>query len=649
MRKRFLSLILALVLCLALFPAQAFAGPVSGNNNGGGAGGPTSPRPTGNAYEFISPGRGVGAGKVTATAFSWGERAKLCKDAATLYKVLAENSALPGQDVPEVPGSASGVESTGFLTQHETWALPAEDPADVHYDIDLVQIYEDNEFEYLAGGSGSGEYNFSQSDFYTVDPLNGDTAIDFGSLKQGDMVRNTSFNGLYITKVVKSGNPQYDSDMDNLKSNMIASFRAYELDHPEVFWLTGSVKLRFLTVTLKGKQETYLFLTLADSSGFSMRIPDYAESGAIEAAIQQREKAVETILKQIPEGATDRQIVANLNKWFTLNNEYNRSADLNAIGYKPHRSLSALVGNEGVNGPVCDGYSRAFKVICDRLGIPVILDTGYASIGSQSEYHMWIRVRIDGEWYGLDCTWNDPIIAGRSGKVSGFENERYLLVGSDTVVDGQKFGVSHPSDTTACGTTGVLFASLLINVTPDEEYIILPFRDVRLTDWFYEHVKAAYKANVVGGMTDTTYVPNLPKGSLTHAQIMVMVANLHSQQKNDGFKAVPIDGEHWGAPYRNYCQKEGIIDDRFDSVLDVPVTREEMCYYFANALRASSYKEKMDAAFSDIADSPYAAEIEKLAKADIVSGYPGGIFKPGDPVSRAEAAVFIKNILALID
>ncbi len=200
----------------------------------------------------------------------------------------------------------------------------------------------------------------------------------------------------------------------------------------------------------------------------------------------------------------------------------------------------------------------------------------------------------------------------------------------------------------AGGTTGVLFAGLTVNPEAIDGYLVMPFTDVRLSDWFYDQVKAAYGADIVTGMTKTTYVPNLPDGQLKHGQIMVMVANLHSKQKNDNFKGFSVPGDHWAASFRDYCKKEGIIDDRFDEMLDVPVTRAEMSYYFANCLKSSSYKNKKSVSLSDIADETYKAEITKFAKADIVGGFPDGTFRPGELVTRAQAAVFISNILDAI-
>ncbi len=581
------------------------------------------------SYDFTAPSSGNGSYRSDDKHWTWGERAQLPAEVAVLYTTL---------------------EDEDILTVEDSWELPDKDPDIPGYDVDEALICEDNEPSYYANGSGEiDEYTFGKSDFYIVKVGKGDAKIDFPKLVTGDVVSNTTFNGVYVTKLIKTGNAKYDTDLAQLKSDTIAAFRSFELDHPEIFWLTGSTKLRVLTVTVSGVQTSYIFMTLADDKGFSMLISDYAKAGAIETAVAQRDSAVAAIIAKLPADGTPREKVTQLNKLFTTNNEYNRSADLNSIGFTPHRALKSLVGNEGTNGPVCDGYSRGIKVICDKLGIPCILDTGIATSGSRTELHMWNRIRIDGNWYGLDCTWNDPIVPEKNGKISGYENEKYLLVGNDTIIDGMKFGVSHPANKTAGGTTGVLFADLKTNKAEDEGYVVLPFTDVKLNDWFYDHVKMAYAENIVTGMTTTTYGPGT---NLTHAHIMVMVAKLHSAYVKDGHTFTAVPGDHWAAAFRDYCKAEGIIDSRFDENLkkspEPLVTREEMAYYFANALPASAYKNKKSAVLKDIAGTPYAAEIQRLANANLVSGYADQTFRPKNNLSRAEAAAFVRNLLILM-
>ncbi len=71
-------------------------------------------------------------------------------------------------------------------------------------------------------------------------------------------------------------------------------------------------------------------------------------------------------------------------------------------GPKAHHPTGALI----YGASVCEGYAEAFKLICDREGIPCITVLGYGNGGA----HKWNYVKMDdGLWYLLDATWGDQI------------------------------------------------------------------------------------------------------------------------------------------------------------------------------------------------------------------------------------------------
>ena len=98
------------------------------------------------------------------------------------------------------------------------------------------------------------------------------------------------------------------------------------------------------------------------------------------------------------------------------------------------------------------------KVLCDKAEIPCVLVSGMAknSLDGTGEAHMWNYVQLDGKWYGVDVTWNDP--TGGTGAVSGYENEDWLLLGSNTVVSEMSFETSHPVENVV-STGGVAFTN----------------------------------------------------------------------------------------------------------------------------------------------------------------------------------------------
>ena len=57
---------------------------------------------------------------------------------------------------------------------------------------------------------------------------------------------------------------------------------------------------------------------------------------------------------------------------------------------------------------LCEGYSRAFKAILDRIGVPCVLVNGvYRHAEDKEELHMWCHVQLGDEWYAVDQTFDD--------------------------------------------------------------------------------------------------------------------------------------------------------------------------------------------------------------------------------------------------
>ena len=52
---------------------------------------------------------------------------------------------------------------------------------------------------------------------------------------------------------------------------------------------------------------------------------------------------------------------------------------------------------------VCAGYGRAFGMLCEAAG----LETVY--VASEEMNHGWNAVRLDGQTYYIDCTFDDPV------------------------------------------------------------------------------------------------------------------------------------------------------------------------------------------------------------------------------------------------
>lgn len=80
---------------------------------------------------------------------------------------------------------------------------------------------------------------------------------------------------------------------------------------------------------------------------------------------------------------------------------------------------------------VCDSYARAYLMLCTAAGLECLIVTGQAG----GDNHAWNLVLLDGEWYHVDCTWDDP------GK-GGSECHTYFCVNDETMALDHVWGTS---------------------------------------------------------------------------------------------------------------------------------------------------------------------------------------------------------------
>ena len=233
-------------------------------------------------------------------------------------------------------------------------------------------------------------------------------------------------------------------------------YGAFDRDHPEVFWLSGncvygySIPYDYDYQSGKGtvKYEVQLFFYLK-APDFDIRNPDYQSAAAVAEAIETQEAAVRNILADAPP-ESNYALLRYFNRVLTQTNVYNGAiADNNQSAASPDawKGISALKGSTGVEGPVCEGYARAMMILCQAVGIPCVVVEGPGRITPSSSpiIHMWNYVQLEGNWYAIDVTWNDPYSYSMPDTAcTGLETEDWFLMGSNTMAKtGITFGASH--------------------------------------------------------------------------------------------------------------------------------------------------------------------------------------------------------------
>lgn len=115
------------------------------------------------------------------------------------------------------------------------------------------------------------------------------------------------------------------------------------------------------------------------------------------------EAKINQILAGAPSGSDyDKELY--IHDYLVQNCEYSESGS--AMVYTMHGVLVDGSAN-------CEGYSRTAQYLLRQLGIYNRLAIGEAEGGTGSaEGHMWNVVKIDGDFYNLDITWDDYAVAG---------------------------------------------------------------------------------------------------------------------------------------------------------------------------------------------------------------------------------------------
>ena len=133
------------------------------------------------------------------------------------------------------------------------------------------------------------------------------------------------------------------------------------------------------------------------------------------------------ILAEIPEGASDYEKIKTLHDQLVLRCSFSKAGDYVNTAY------GVIVDGYAQ----CEGYAFAMSYLCSIAGIENYVITGTSAEGDS---HAWNKVKADGEWYNVDCTWDDPILKRES---SDYIRHDYMML-SDSEIN----NISHFPDVT---------------------------------------------------------------------------------------------------------------------------------------------------------------------------------------------------------
>lgn len=114
--------------------------------------------------------------------------------------------------------------------------------------------------------------------------------------------------------------------------------------------------------------------------------------------------AVEIIGQYITDDMSDYEKELAIHDYITHHGDYDQEANSNAPDASPDPDNDNPYGMLIKGVGICRGYASTFQLFMDMLGIECITVPGF----SGDSEHAWNMVRLAGEWYCVDVTWDDP-------------------------------------------------------------------------------------------------------------------------------------------------------------------------------------------------------------------------------------------------
>jgi len=310
---------------------------------------------------------------------------------------------------------------------------------------------------------------------------------------------------------------------------------AYTRDHPEHFWLDGKYSISYKK----------------DSGMASAIKPVYTMSGV---DLQNARAAFDAKTNELLNGISadqsefDRQVIL-----------HDRLAGI--IAYDKTLSNAHIRDAYGgiVNGlSVCQGYAESLQYLLRQAGIQSFVVTGY----SQNQLHAWNLVRIDGEYYHTDLTWNDQgekLFHAYFNMNDDYITEDHAIyvtaypVDSCEKMESNYFKMKHLDLTDAeAKTVSAVADKLKVNGTVASFLLTGNMSTAKFAEWFTDHKKELLRESGLTGAQVTGY-------SLLGRETMVFFSGIPAHTCSNGVliagKAATCTTPGWKDYYRCSCDK----------------------------------------------------------------------------------------------
>ncbi len=168
------------------------------------------------------------------------------------------------------------------------------------------------------------------------------------------------------------------------------------------------------------------------------------ESYGNDTSSETKQLAQAIINKIITKNMSDFDKAKAIHDYMVMNIDYDYANYLaDTIPNDSYNVIGALKNKYAV----CAGYAKAFKLLCEQSGLECTYVTGTAG-----GPHAWNQVKIDGKWYNVDVTWDDPVSTDKQFNDHKYNRYSYFLISDELMYKDHKANGSVHSCTSSLHT-----------------------------------------------------------------------------------------------------------------------------------------------------------------------------------------------------
>lgn len=204
------------------------------------------------------------------------------------------------------------------------------------------------------------------------------------TVNQAEIAEDELYNGILQSLMDMTMVSEYENTFSINIGDVSRIIKKIRFDYPEFFWVNGGE-----------------LIADGDRTKIKVGIIDDLSAEEIKHMYDELVSCADALIESIPPGLDNYGKVVFVHDYIVNHTTYDTAGAESSGNGLYDTAYGCLVQGSAI----CQGYSGAFQYIMKRLGI----ECGVCIGDTAKNRHAWNYVNLNGKYYWIDVTWDDPI------------------------------------------------------------------------------------------------------------------------------------------------------------------------------------------------------------------------------------------------